>query len=167
MHASEPAAGAVDHLATLVAHLAAFEVGGIDDHRTHVVISASLPGQATANCLACGMSSSRVHGRYRRLLQDLPAGGRAVLIALTIRRLRCGTPACQVRTFAEPAGDLAARHARTPAAHAGTDGLGPGRTSRITSAGPAGRPRLPRHPDPADPCPARTGGRPGHRAGHR
>ncbi|MFF4413468.1 transposase family protein [Streptosporangium sp. NPDC001559] len=54
------------------------------------MISASSPGQAAANCPACGVPSSRVHGRYRRLLQDLPAGGWAVLTALTIRQLRCG-----------------------------------------------------------------------------
>jgi transposase len=54
----------------------------------------------------------RLHGHYRRLLQDLPAGGRRVLIAVTVRRLACGNPGCEVRTFAEPVGALARRHAR-------------------------------------------------------
>jgi predicted transposase YbfD/YdcC len=37
----------------------------------------------------------RLHGHYRRLLQDLPAGGRQVLIAVTVRRLACGNPAAK------------------------------------------------------------------------
>ncbi|MFE0156292.1 transposase family protein [Nonomuraea sp. NPDC059007] len=65
-----------------------------------------------SGCTGCGKLSSRVHGRYRRLLQDLPAGGRQVLIELSVRRLICQNPLCKVQTFTEPAGTLAGRYAR-------------------------------------------------------
>ena len=92
-------------------HLAELAVDEVTDHGDYVLVAARTPGTAAA-CRGCGMSSSRVHGHYRRLLHDLPAAGRPVLIALTVRRLACQNPACQVRTFAEPASGLTQRYAR-------------------------------------------------------
>ena len=92
-------------------HLAELAVDEVTDHGDYVLVAARTPGTAAA-CRGCGMSSSRVHGHYRRLLHDLPAGGRRVLIALTVRRLACQNPACQVRTFAEPVSGLTQRYAR-------------------------------------------------------
>jgi transposase len=83
----------------------------VTDRGTYVLVRARTKGEPVP-CPGCGVSSARLHGRYQRLLQDLPAGGRAVLIALSVRRLVCGNRACEVRTFAEPAGALARRHAR-------------------------------------------------------
>lgn len=73
------------------------------------------PVQVPVSSRACGAVSSRVHGRYRRTLQDVPAGGRQVLIALTVRRLVCRNPSCAVRTFAEPVEPLTHRFARRTA----------------------------------------------------
>jgi hypothetical protein len=56
--------------------------------------------------------SWRVHSRYERRLLDMAAGGREVLICLTVRRFFCPVPACAKVTFAEQAGGLASRHAR-------------------------------------------------------
>jgi transposase len=92
-------------------HLAELAVDEVTDHGDYVLVAARTPGTAAA-CRGCGMSSSRVHGHYRRLLRDLPAGGRRVLIALTVRRLACQDPACRVRTFAEPVPGLTQRYAR-------------------------------------------------------
>ena len=60
----------------------------------------------------CGQQSSRVHGRYQRLLADGAAGGRPLLIALSVRRFRCANPACRAVTFAEQAEGLCARYLR-------------------------------------------------------
>ena len=92
-------------------HLAELAVDEVTDHGDYVLVAARTTGTAAA-CRGCGMSSSRVHGHYRRLLHDLPAGGRRVLIALTVRRLACQNPACRVRTFAEPVPGLTQRYAR-------------------------------------------------------
>ncbi|WP_206061042.1 transposase family protein [Nonomuraea basaltis] len=92
-------------------HLAELLVEEVTDHGDYVLVTAHTEG-GPAPCRACGTFSSRVHGRYRRLLHDLPAAGRPVLIALTVRRLTCQNPACPVRTFAEPVPGLTRRYAR-------------------------------------------------------
>jgi hypothetical protein len=56
--------------------------------------------------------SWRVHSRYRRRLLDMAAGGRELLICLTVRRFFCPVPACAKVTFAEQVGGLTSRHAR-------------------------------------------------------
>ncbi|MFG1963339.1 transposase family protein [Nonomuraea sp. NPDC049028] len=84
---------------------------GTIDRGGYVLIKARTRG-TPISCPGCGQPSTRLHGHYRRLLQDLPAGGRQVLIDLTVRRLKCGNLACKIRTFAEPINGLADRHAR-------------------------------------------------------
>ncbi|MFI0451372.1 ISL3 family transposase [Actinomadura sp. 6N118] len=86
----------------------------ITDRGDHVLITARTCG-AQAACRGCGMVSARVHGRYRRRLHDLTAGGRAVVIELEVCRFVCGNPACALQTFAEQAPALAPRlQRRTP-----------------------------------------------------
>src|SRR6266481_5577979 len=92
-------------------HLADLAVDEVTDQGDYVLVAAHTRGAAAA-CRGCGIPSSRVHGHYRRLLHDLPAGGRPVLIALTVRRLACQNPACRVRTFAQPVPGLTQRYAR-------------------------------------------------------
>ena len=41
---------------------------------------------SSAVCPGCGALSWRVHSRYERRLLDMAAGGREVLICLTVRR---------------------------------------------------------------------------------
>jgi len=70
----------------------------------------------SAACPGCGAVSGRVHSRYQRRLLDIAAGGREVLICLTVRRFICPVVACPKVTFAEQVGGLTSRHARrTPA----------------------------------------------------
>jgi hypothetical protein len=45
-------------------------------------------------CPSCSKLSRRVHSRYMRSLSDLPAHGRRVRIALTVRRFRCENDGC-------------------------------------------------------------------------
>jgi transposase len=57
-----------------------------------------------------------VHSRYERRLLDTAAGGREVVICLTVRRFFCLAPECAKRTFAEQVDGLTSKNARrTPA----------------------------------------------------
>lgn len=76
-----------------------------------VVIEADSRAQESA-CPGCEQLSSRVHGRYRRTLLDLPIAGRTVTIRLTVRRFRCMNASCSRGTFAEQVPDLTCRYAR-------------------------------------------------------
>jgi transposase len=104
-------AGDACYLCVFFPHLAELVVDEVTGQEGWVLVAAHTQSVPAA-CRGCGMFSSRVHGRYRRLLHDLPAGGRPVRIALTVRRLACQNPACRVRTFAEPVAGLTQRHAR-------------------------------------------------------
>lgn len=92
-------------------HLAEVVVDEVADHGEYVLVTAHTLNGPIA-CRGCGTPSARLHGHYRRLLHDLPAAGRPVLIALTVRRLTCQNPDCVVRTFAEPLIGLTQRYAR-------------------------------------------------------
>jgi len=107
----EVTAGAAALLAVLLPHLAGLEVSRVADAGDAVVVFASVRG-TLARCPRCGQQSSRVHGRYRRLLADGAAGGRPLLIALSVRRFRCANPGCKAVTFAEQAEGLCARYLR-------------------------------------------------------
>jgi transposase len=62
-----------------------------------------------------GRYQRRVHGRYQRRLLDTAAGGREVMICLTVRRFLCQAPACPRTTFAEQVSGLTSPHARRTA----------------------------------------------------
>lgn len=85
----------------------------IDDSGVAAVARSRDVGSA---CTGCGKVSRRVHSRYVRSLSDLPAHGRRVRIALTVRRFRCGNDACPREIFAERFGDdIVAPYARRTA----------------------------------------------------
>ncbi|WP_053648450.1 ISL3 family transposase [Streptomyces sp. XY431] len=65
-----------------------------------------------AECPACGTTSTRVHSRYVRRLDDTAAGQRRVVIELQVRRFRCRQRACPQATFAEQVPGLTFRHGR-------------------------------------------------------
>jgi transposase/DNA-binding CsgD family transcriptional regulator len=99
------------HLAGAVAERIWAEAGRV------FVLARAASGQA--RCPRCGQLSGRVHSRYARRLHDVPAGGRDVMIWLTVRRFCCGNPACPAVTFAEQVEGLTSRYARrTPPAAA-------------------------------------------------
>ena len=85
-------------LAVLFPRLAGLRLHQVEDTGEAVVISASCRA-ASASCPLCGQESSRVHGRYRRLV----AAGRPVLVSLQVRRFRCRQWSCPRATFAEQA----------------------------------------------------------------
>ena len=95
----------------LFPYLADLHVDKVEDLKNAVLITARSRA-ADAACHRCGQSSARVNSRYRRRLHDLAAGGRAVMIDLTVRRFFCGNPDCELRTFAEQVPAVAKRHQR-------------------------------------------------------
>jgi transposase len=95
----------------LFPHLRGLRVERVEDAGDAVVIRACCRA-AQARCPACGTVSSRVHGGYGRVVADGAAGGRPVLIALSVRRFRCPEPSCPKATFAEQAGGLSERYRR-------------------------------------------------------
>ena len=70
------------------------------------------PCTEEAQCPCCGTARRRVHSHYRRVIQDVAWGGRAVQSSMKTRRFFCDNPACQRRIFAERLGELVAPHAR-------------------------------------------------------
>jgi transposase len=100
-----------DLLFMLFPHLRGLRVEQVEDAGDAVVIRARCRA-AQARCPACGTVSSRVHGGYARVVADGAAGGRPVLIALSVRRFRCPEPSCPKATFAEQAGGVSARYRR-------------------------------------------------------
>jgi transposase len=65
-----------------------------------------------ACCPLCQRPSRRVHSHYVRTLADLPSGGPALSLNVTVRRFFCGHPHCPRRVFAERLPDLTQPHAR-------------------------------------------------------
>jgi transposase len=95
----------------LFPHLRGLRVQQVEDTGDTVVIRACCRARQ-ARCPLCRVVSSRVHGGYARVVADGAAGGRPVLIALSVRRFRCPDPSCPRVTFAEQAEGVSARYRR-------------------------------------------------------
>lgn len=80
--------------------------------RPDQIVITLTPVAESCPCPFCGQRSSRVHSRYCRTLQDLPAHGQVIRLVLLLRRFFCDHPDCPCQTFAEPLPGIAARHAR-------------------------------------------------------
>src|SRR5258706_9391063 len=65
-----------------------------------------------AACPVCQQPSERVPGHYGRTVADLPCARRRVILALTVRKFVCGTPACPRQIFTERLPDLVQSYAR-------------------------------------------------------
>jgi transposase len=98
-------------LALLFPQLAGLRVSRVADTGEAVVVFASTAAPQ-ACCPWCGQPSARVHGRYGRTLAGGAAGGRPLLIVLTVRRFLCREPSCPAVTFAEQADGLTGRRLR-------------------------------------------------------
>ncbi|MGW0538430.1 ISL3 family transposase [Streptomyces sp. NPDC003032] len=70
-------------------------------------------------CPDCGANSVRVHSWYERSLDDVPVGGRSVVVQLSVRRLYCDAVECRRRSFAEQIDGLTAPYGRRTAILAG------------------------------------------------
>ncbi|NPD66610.1 transposase (plasmid) [Lichenicola cladoniae] len=74
------------------------------------IVAVVLSGEA--RCPACGTCSSRRHGWCVRHLQDLPAQGAAVALALRMPRWRCLNPGCSRKTFGDRLPQIVAPYGR-------------------------------------------------------
>ena len=45
-------------------------------------------------CPQCHQPSARIHGRYQRTVNDVPCGGRTVVLRLGVRKFFCRTATC-------------------------------------------------------------------------
>lgn len=63
-------------------------------------------------CPTCGITSIRIHDRYRRHPRDLPWRTCSVQLTLTVRRFCCDNQTCPRRTFAEGFGSALLPRAR-------------------------------------------------------
>ena len=98
-------------LRVLFPHLSGLDVSRVADTGDAMVAFASVAG-TQAPCPGCTRPSSRVHGRYQRLVADGAAGCWPLLIALSVRRFRCTAPSCPRVTFVEQADGLTGRYLR-------------------------------------------------------
>lgn len=57
--------------------------------------------RVSADCPLCGQSSDAVHSRSRRQLKDVPCGGQAVCLQLTVHKFFCRNPQCPRKIFTE------------------------------------------------------------------
>src|SRR6266849_5802594 len=60
-----------------------------------------LSERTSACCPLCEHSSDAVHSRYQRRLKDVPCGGQADRLHLTVRKFFCRNPECQRKIFTE------------------------------------------------------------------
>jgi transposase len=95
----------------LLPHLRAVDVDRVESDGVSVTVSVRASAQVAA-CSGCGMRSSRVHGRYRRILADAPSAGRRTNLVVTVRRFKCVNDACSRSTFSEQVPGLTTPFAR-------------------------------------------------------
>src|SRR5712692_2071374 len=79
-----------------------------DSQLTVTVISTS----AEATCPGCGCPSDHVHSQYQRTVNDVPCGGRKVVLRLSVRKFFCLQLCCPRKVFAERLPDLVQPWAR-------------------------------------------------------
>src|SRR5512135_464013 len=68
--------------------------------------------QPYARCPGCTTPSDAVHCQYQRTVQDVPCGGRRVVLRLCVRKFCCRVPTCHRKVFAERLPDLVQPWAR-------------------------------------------------------
>jgi transposase len=76
-----------------------------------IAIWASPKGESCC-CPVCQQQSRNVHSHYTRRFADLPWQGRAVVIALTVRRFRRANLHCKRRIFVKDLSELMVAHSR-------------------------------------------------------
>jgi transposase len=87
-------------LSSLLHLPAELTIASVHSSATELVISVACH-TASMVCPECQQPSARIHGHYRRTVADLPCAGRTVILALTVRKFVCSTPACPRKIFTE------------------------------------------------------------------
>lgn len=91
--------------------LSEFKIDEIREEQQGIYVHAHSLSQS-ASCPSCHHKSGRIHSYYHRTLKDLPMADHTVQLHLTVQRFRCLVPKCPRKTFVEPLGALALKHAQ-------------------------------------------------------
>ena len=83
-------------------------IGQVAMTQTQLIVEV-ISTQPYAQCPVCRIPSDAVHCRYRRIVRDVPCGGRSVVLHLSVRKFFCRTASCQRKVFAERLSDLVQR----------------------------------------------------------
>ena len=78
------------------------QVHQTESQLTVIVIST----RAEAACPGCGCPSEHIHSQYQRTVNDVPCGGRRVVLRLCVRKFFCLTASCPRKVFVERLPDL-------------------------------------------------------------
>ncbi len=90
---------------TLPFALPGLEIERVEESGDQITIFASATA-ARVCCPGCGHSTASVHSHYQRRPRDLPVRGKAVRLALRLRRFRCRNQACTRSIFVERLSNL-------------------------------------------------------------
>jgi transposase len=91
--------------------LSALVIEDVEDAGEVICVRARTRDGAVA-CPACGTETGRVHEYRERMLADVPADGRRVLVKVRVRRMRCPVPGCPRQTFREQVPGVVDRYQR-------------------------------------------------------
>jgi transposase len=83
----------------------------VEQTKTKLTVTVISTG-TEAVCPDCGHASEHVHSQYQRTVQDVPSGGRQVVLRLCVRKFFCPDQSCQRKVFAERLPDLVQPWAR-------------------------------------------------------
>ena len=81
----------------------------ITETQLTVIVISTRPEAA---CPGCGHPSEHVHSHYQRTVNDVPCGGRSIVLRLCVRKFFCRDATCPRKVFAERLPDLVQPWAR-------------------------------------------------------
>jgi hypothetical protein len=96
---------------TVFSGLSALVIEDVEDAGEVICVRARTQDKAVA-CPACGTETTRVHEYRERMVADVPAGGRRVLVKVRVRRMRCPVTGCPRQTFREQVPGVLDRYQR-------------------------------------------------------
>lgn len=98
-------------MSTVFSGLSPLVIDEIVDQGTWVEVRARTPGGPTP-CPECGVVTARVHSYEQRTVADVPLDARRLVIAVSVRRLKCGRAECARQTFREQLPGVLERYQR-------------------------------------------------------
>ncbi len=101
--------------------LSALVIEDVIDRDRVIVVRARTQARPVP-CPRCGVLTGQVHGYYRRMVADVPADGRPVVVQVRVRRIRYPALDCPVQTFGEQVPGLLDRYQRRTVRLAGQAG---------------------------------------------
>ena len=101
-------------MGTVFSGLSGLVIEDVEDTGEVICVRARTPDGAVA-CPACGTETARVHEYRERMVADVPAGGRRVLVKVRVRRMRCPVTGCPRQTFREQVPGVLDRYQRRTA----------------------------------------------------